>query len=188
MAARLSIAAVFILAALTVAGCGGDTRRAETEAPESAPRPHPAPVTRTSSSAEPVPVNQAADPARRAYVARVDAVCGQLDPERGAEERKVATAKQPGEAAKAYEGTISLGWRELRRIEAIAEPHGDGAVLRANVFEPIRRQLALRGEIHAALAAVDVPTLRRLRAELDNSTRTLTGFARGYGFQVCGEA
>jgi hypothetical protein len=59
--------------------------------------------------------------------------------------------------------------------------------MKANVFEPIRGQLALRESIAKALAATDIPRLRLLRAELDNSTRTLTGFARGYGFRVCGE-
>lgn len=88
---------------------------------------------------------------------------------------------------KAYDDSISLGRRELRQIEAIAEPPGDATLLKANVFDPIRAQLALRARIRDALAAADVPLLRRLRTELDNSTRTLTGFARGYGFRVCGE-
>ena len=38
-----------------------------------------------------------------------------------------------------------------------------------------------------ALAATDVAKLQTLRAQLDSLTESLLGFARGYGFQVCGE-
>ncbi len=100
----------------------------------------------------------------------------------------MGSAADSAEAAKAYEGTVALGWQELRQIEAVPEPAGEKALLKANVFEPIKGQLALRAtDPRGALAAADVPLLRRLRAELDNSTRALTGFARGYGFQACGE-
>jgi hypothetical protein len=135
-----------------------------------------------------VTVTKISDPARRAYVASVDSVCGHLDRERSTEQGKVASSKLTSEAVKAYDDTIALGWKELRQIEAIPTPPGERAVLRANVFDVIRSQLALRRRISGALAAVDVPRLRVLRAEADNMTRALTGFARGYGFRVCGES
>ena len=81
----------------------------------------------------------------------------------------------------------ALGASELKQIEAVSPPPGDARPLQANVFEPIRSQLALRAQIRAALAAVDVPRLRVLRAELDNISRSLAAFARGYGWQSCGE-
>lgn len=188
MVARISFVAALCLLVGVVAGCGGDSRRAESETTESAaqsetetvPAPQP-------SGTEPVHVSKVTDPARRAYVTQVDAVCERFDPERGKDQQRVGSATRPEEAAREYESTISLGWKELRQIEKIGEPAGDAAVLKANVYDPIRHQLALRREIKAALAAVDVPKLTRLRAELDTSTQALTGFARGYGFQVCGE-
>lgn len=173
-----------LLAALLI-GCGGDRRRAETETTQrttAAP-----PKVPQQPAAGSVQVANVTDPARRAYVARVDAICGRIEPERTKEQERVGASADPAEAVRAYDDSIALGWRELRRIEAIPTPPGDKALLKANVFDPIKGQLALRARIRAALATADVPRLRRLRAELDNSTRALTGFARGYGFRVCGE-
>ncbi len=132
-------------------------------------------------------VSRITDPSRRAYVREIDSVCERFDTERVRDQRRVGSAGRPEEAAKEYEGTISLGWKELRRIEKAGEPAGEAAALKANVYDPIRHQLALRREIKAALIAVDVPKLTRLRGELDSSSQALTGFARGYGFQICGE-
>ncbi len=132
-------------------------------------------------------VAKVTDPARRAYVARVDAICSKIDPERAREQERVGASSQPTEAVKAYDDTIALGWRELRQIRALPPPPGDAALVKANIIDPVKGQLALRARIGNALAAADVPLLRQLRAELDNSTRALTGFARGYGFHVCGE-
>lgn len=177
------------IVAVLVAGCGGDTRRGEAEQGETTTAPSVAktPESSGSTTGGAVQVTKITDPVRRAYVTRVDAVCSRIDPERTKEQEQVAASTDPAEAAKDYDGSIRLGWRELREIEAIAEPPTDKALLAANVFDPIRRQLALREQIRDALAATDVPLLRRLRAELDNSTRALTGFARGYGFRSCGE-
>lgn len=190
MTGRLaSILVLLGLAAVLLAGCGGDKRRGEAEQTEATSPPSAAETPASSQApagAQPQ-VTKVTDPVRRAYITRVDAVCRQIEPERAKEQERVGTSSEPTEAVKAYESSISLGWRELRRIEAIAEPPGDAALLKANVFDPIRGQLALRARIRDALAAADVPLLRRLRAELDNSTRALTGFARGYGFRVCGE-
>jgi hypothetical protein len=188
MVARLTPLFLVVLVALA-AGCGGDTRRAETDASEAASQPSgsqaPGPEGRPSEG--PVQVTNVTNPARHAYVKRVDAVCGKLDPERAREQQRVGASPDTAGAVKAYDDTIALGWRELRQIRAVPPPPGDAAVLKANVLEPVRAQLELRAKIRNALAAADVPRLRRLRTELDNSTRALTGFARGYGFQVCGE-
>ncbi|MGH2936797.1 MAG: hypothetical protein ACRDPE_01600 [Solirubrobacterales bacterium] len=185
-ATRLPMILVLAVLVVLIAGCGGDKRRGETETttPASAAQPS------GSSSSEPVGpvrVTKVTDPARRAYVGRVDGLCAQTDPERTRQEERVGNAATSAEAANAYESTIALGRRELQQIEAISVPPGETSLLRANVFDPIRHQFGLRERIRDALAVADVPTLRRLRAELDNSTRALTGFARGYGFRVCGE-
>ncbi len=190
MTSRLTTILLLLgLVAAVFAGCGGDTRRGEAERTEASTRPSAAETPESSQppSGEPPQVANVTDPVRRAYVRRVDAVCRRIDPERANEQEKVGTATGPGEAVRAYEGSISLGWRELREIEAIAEPPGETKLLRANVIDPIRGQLALKAQIRDALAAADVPVLRRLRSELDNSIRALAGFARGYGFGVCGE-
>jgi hypothetical protein len=189
MTARLASVLVLALLVAGFAGCGGDKRRGESEATEAATQPSAAqsPKSTSPGSTEPVRVTKITDPARRAYVTRVDAVCAQIDPERAKEQERVGSSTDSARAARTYGDTIALGWRELRRIEAIPEPAGEKAVLKANVFEPIKGQLALREQIQGALAVADVPLIRRLRAELDSSTRALTGFARGYGFQTCGE-
>ena len=189
MTARLASVLVLALLVASFAGCGGDRRRAESEGTEATTQPSavPSPGSTPPRPAEPIRVTKVTDPARRAYVARVDAICAQLDPERSKEQERVGSSADSAQAAKAYDGTIALGWQELRRIEAIPEPAGENAVLRSNVFLSIKGQLALRAQIRDALAAANVPLVRRLRAELDNSARALTGFARGYGFQTCGE-
>lgn len=190
MTGRLaSVLGLLGLLAVLLAGCGGDTRRGETEQAETAPAPTVAqgPESQPATSSGPARVTKVTDPVRRAYVTRVDAICRRVDPERAKEQEAVANSAGPSEAANDYDGSIRLGWQELREIEAIAEPPGDKALLTANVFEPIRDQLVLKERIRDALAATDVPLLRALRAELDNSTGALTGFARGYGFRACGE-
>jgi hypothetical protein len=183
-----------VLAALllpaTLAGCGGDTRRGEAESTAAATAGETGTTLREPASQggqrAPVLAAKVTDPVRRAYVGRVDAVCGHIDPERSAERKRVRTASGTAGEVRAYDDTISLGWKELRQIEAIPAPPGDRALLRANVFDPIRRQLSLRGRIGRALGALDVPRLRILRGEMDNLTRALSGFARGYGFRICG--
>lgn len=187
MALRLaSILALALLAGLFL-GCGGDRRRAETESGEAPTRSGSVPAPETTHSG-PVRVTKVTDPTRRRYIASVDAICGKLDTERATQEERVGSAHAPEDAARAYDDTVALGWRELKRIESIAPPPGDAALLRANVFDSVKEQLKLRARMSAALAETDVPLLRALRTELDNSTRALTGFARGYGFRVCGEA
>jgi hypothetical protein len=186
MPARIaSILLLGMLAAL-LAGCGGDKRRAETETTEATTPTVSAPKQPTPGG--PVRVTRVTNPARRAYVDRVDAICRRVDPERTSRQERVGASSGTAEAVKAYDDTIALGWHELRTIEAVPPPPGDAALLKANVLEPVRAQLALRVQISKALAAAEVPLLRRLRSELDDSTRALTGFARGYGFRVCGEA
>jgi hypothetical protein len=177
-----------LLVAVGSAGCGGDTRRGESETTTTGTAaPEPPAAQGQAGTGRPVIAAKVTNPARRAYVARVDSICRRLDPERGKEQARVGESARPEEAVRAYDDTIALGWRELRQIEAIPTPPGEHELLRANVFDVIRRQLAIRRQISSALAETNVPQLRRLRAELDNLSRSLGGFARGYGFQVCGE-
>lgn len=165
-------------------GCGGDTRRGEDEG-ASAPATTSTQAS-TSAPTAPAPVAEVTDPARRRYVARVDRICRTLDPEANSAEERVGAATDAGEAAKAYGDDIKVGETEWRQITAVPVPPGEEQLLKANVFDVIRRQLALRREIRVALAAEDVPRLQSLRGELDNLTRSLVGFARGYGFRDCG--
>ena len=175
------------LAALS--GCGGDTRRGETEksSPPAAHTTASAPRRHGTATKNP-PVATVADPRRRAYVVRTDRICRRFDPERNSERERVREAADLQGAEKAYEQGTALGNAELKRLEAVAPPPGDAAVLRANVFDPVRRQLALRTQIRTALAAVDLPRLRALRARLDDISRELSAFARGYGWRACGES
>jgi hypothetical protein len=181
----LLIGLVVSLVLATLAGCGAETRRAETET-EAATTSVPAPPVPTGQPKN-VPVAKVTDPHRRAYIAGTDRICRSLDPERSAARKRVGESADIQGAVKAYEKDTALGFSELRKIEAVPPPPGDAALLRANVFEPIRSQLVLRAKIQAALAAVDVPRLRVLRAELDNISRALSAFARGYGWRACGE-
>jgi hypothetical protein len=173
------------LALAALAGCGAETRRAETET-EAATTSVPA-TPASSSQPKNAPVAKVTDPRRRAYIASTDRICRSLDPERSTARKRVGESADIQGAVKAYEQDTALGSSELRKIEAVPPPPGDAALLRANVFEPIRSQLVLRTKIRAALAAVDVPRLRILRAELDNISRALSAFARGYGWRACGE-
>jgi hypothetical protein len=175
------------LLSVLVAGCGGDTRRAESETPAAATTPASIPVGPQTTKPGPVIATKITDPARRAYVTKVDAICRHLDPERSAAQVRVGRSARTEEAAKAYGETIAIGRRELRQIEAVPTPAGETALLRANVFDVVRQELTVRGQIGKALAAGDVARLRALRGGLDSLTRSLGGFARGYGFRVCGE-
>jgi hypothetical protein len=182
---------MFILAlvplGIIAVGCGGDTRRGETESTALIPTTTEPEVESHATRANTAVVAKVTDPARRAYVARLDSVCSRLDPERVKAQVRVAKSVLPKEAAKAYDDTIVLGRIELRKIEAVPVPPGEHELLQANVFEVVRRELALRGKISRALLATDLPRVRRLHSELDNLSRSLGGFARGYGFRVCGE-
>ena len=53
-------------------------------------------------------------------------------------------------------------------------------------FDVIVRQLAIRKQIHLALLERDLTTVQARQSGLDDLTRLLAGFARGYGFTVCG--
>lgn len=172
------------LALVALVGCGGETRRAETET-ETASTPAAA-LPPAAAAPSHVPAAKVTDPRRRAYISRTDGICGKFDPERSTARRQVGESADVEGAVRAYEKDTALGTAELRQIEAVPPPPGDAALLRANVFDPIQRQLALRAEIRAALAAVDVPRLRVLRAESDNLSRALSAFARGYGWRSCG--
>jgi hypothetical protein len=182
----LTLVLLVALAFGLLGGCGGDTRRGE-EGGRTAAQGSSTEASTTANPAAPPVIAKVKDPARRAYIARVDGVCSRLDPERKSAEERVGNSRDAQEAARSYEDSIAAGEAELRRIEAIPVPPGERQLVRTNVFDVIRRQLAVRRQIGAALAAVDVARLRTLRVELDDLTRSLTGFARGYGFRVCGE-
>ena len=175
-----------LLALAGLSGCGAETRRAETETETAAAL---APVTEASTGVPGgAPAARVTDPRRRAYIVRTDRICRHFDPERAGARERAGEAPDIAGAAKAYGEDTALGADELGQIEAVPPPPGDAALLRANVFEPIRRQLALRARIRTALAAVDVPRLRVLRAQSDELGRELSAFARGYGWRSCGEA
>ena len=182
----IAVASSFSLALLV--GCGGDSRRAESEGGQTAlATPATQGSTTPTSNPGPLAVAKVTDPVRRAYIAQVDHVCSHLDPERNSARERVAGSADVQGATKAYEDTIASGEAELRRIQAIPPPPGETQLLRTNVFDVIRQQLALRGEIRNALPSLDVTRLQALQSQLDDLSRTVTAFARGYGFRVCGE-
>lgn len=173
-----------LLASIAIAGCGGETRRAESEATTAHLPTRPA----QPRAGVRLPVARVTDPRRRAYIVHTDRICERFDPERGEARRRAGEAADIAAAVRSYGEETALGAAELKRIEAIPAPPGERALLQANVFGPIRRQLALRARMRAALAAVDVPRLRALRAQSDGIGRALSAFARGYGWRACGEA
>ncbi len=184
------LAAALVGLLLLAPGCGGDARRGEAEtntvASSGTTTGTQSPAGQTGGSPK-VPSSAVSDPARRAYVDRIDRICGKLDPEHTGARERVGKSTNESEAVNAYDNTIALWTKQLSEIKAVPAPPGDRSALRANLFDPISRQLVLRRQIRNALAAVDVPRLRQLRGELDNLTVALTAFARGYGFRVCGE-
>jgi hypothetical protein len=179
---RLASAILAGLAALSLlSGCGADTRRAERDTAAGTP------VTTSSARQLPSPATQATDPRRRAYVAAVDRICARWDRDRNIARERVAKAVDVREAATAYQETITGGTQQLQQIEAVPVPPADRQALQANVFAVVGRQLVLRRQIDAALASANVARLQHLRLEMDGLSRSLAAFARGYGFQVCGE-
>ncbi len=182
--ARKTLIAGLALALLLFAGCGGDSRRASQQSLKAAGPTATRSGSDVPAGTGPIVPARVTDPARRAYIARVDAVCKRLDPERtGAREHASGDTSQ---VLKGYDDSIALGATELNDIEAIKPPHGDATALRVNVFDVIRHQLAVRREIRTALAGDDTTQVRALQGQLDALTRSLVGFARGYGFTVCG--
>ncbi len=185
-AVRPLLVGVGLCLALAVsAGCGGDTNRAETE---STPTESASTGAQGAGGQVRLPVAGISDPGRRGYVKRTDRICEKLDRDRNSERARIGEAASTEAAVTAYEDGTTLGESELERIEAVPPPSGDAALLRANVFDPVRQQLALRARIRDALASVDVPRLRELRSRLDDISRALSAFARGYGWRSCGEA
>ena len=187
MARRASLPLILLAAlAAVVAGCGADKGRGEAEGTTtpaaSAPSVQPANV-----NGGPAVPAEATDPQRRAYIARVDSICKRLDPERNKDIERAGESADPQEAALHYDDTIAAGEKQLRMIKAVPAPPRDRKALQANVFDVLDAQLAIRRQIRTALAASDLAQVQLLRARLDNLTRSLVGFARGYGFQVCGE-
>lgn len=169
---------------IALSGCGGDTRRGDD-------------LSTTAGAAAPVSPQiklphgpavsaKVTDPARRAYIARADRLCAHFDPKRNEARKHAGEAADTAEAVTSYDEGIKLGEQQLRALEAIPPPPGDRALLRANVFTPLKTQLAIRRQIAPALAHGDVAQLRPLQTKLDALTRSLEGFANGYGYRVCG--
>lgn len=183
--APLGATAGFLAVAAVIAiGCGGDPGRAgEGTVSNAATATQPAPAT----VGKPGVSATVSDPARRAYIARADRVCEHLDPRRNEARKRVGEAADTGEAVNAYDDGISLAARQLRELEAIPVPPRDRDLMRTDVFGVLRRQLSLRREVRIGLQAGDVALVQSLQTQLDDLTRSLQGFARGYGFTVCGE-
>lgn len=177
--------AVAALAGAAIGACGGDSDRADTSTVAATP------ASSSAAYGQQLPGTPAVasvnDPARRAYVRQVDDVCRTLDRERNAAREQASEGLEDSQAAQAYDDSIALGERQLREIKAIPVPPGESELMRTNVFDVIDRQLELRRQMQTALADQDVESLQAMRAQLDSLTQSLLGFARGYGFRVCGE-
>ncbi|MEO8966012.1 MAG: hypothetical protein ABI355_00345, partial [Solirubrobacteraceae bacterium] len=166
--------------------CGGDGRRASelSIGETSSVTAQPVAATGSPGPSEAMISAPITSPARQVYIARVDRICSRLDPARSREREDSGGGID--DLVRRYAAATTLSAEELHRIEAIVPPRGDGRALRANVFDVITRQLASRKQIHTALKARDLTTLEARQAEIDDLTRLLAGFARGYGFKVCG--
>ncbi len=127
-----------------------------------------------------------ADPARAAYIRRVDAICRVRNPQRDADVRAARDAATEAEAVVAYDRSIATAGAQLREIEAVPPPPADADLITRNVFDRLRQRITLRRRISQDLAAADAGAASRDRAQLDALTIALEGFARGYGFAVCG--
>ena len=181
-----SVAWIAAGSALLLTGCGADRRRASESSTDATAGVTARPVAATGTpgrfeAAVSVPVT---DPARRAYIARVDRVCRRIDPERNKQREDSNGALS--DVARRYAVASVLSGRELREIEAITPPQGEARALKTNVFNVIIRQLAIRNQIHQAILERSLITVQARQSELDGLTRLLAGFARGYGFKVCG--
>ncbi len=180
----LAAVALAALAAAALAACGGESGRAETSTTAKSATTE---YEEGTQLAQTPAIADVTDPVRRAYVRKVDAVCRTLDRERNSARRQAEAGAETAEGAQAYDDTIALGERQLREIRAIPVPPGESRLLRTNVFDVIAHQLDIRRQMRTALADTDLPRLQALRAQLDSLTQSLLGFARGYGFRVCGE-
>ena len=176
--------AIVVTGLIAVAGCGGDTRRGDDLSTTAGVAASAYPQIKLPHG--PAVSAKVTDPARRAYIARADRVCGHFDPKRNEARKHAGEAADAAEAVTSYDEGVKLGGQQLRALEAIPPPPSDRALLRANVFTPLKAQLAIRRRIAPALAQGDVAALRPLQSKLDALTRSLEGFAHGYGYRVCG--
>lgn len=180
------VAGIAAASALLLTGCGADQRRASDSSINATTSVTARTVSATGTGgAYEAPVSApVTNPARRVYVARVDRICGRIDPERNKERQNPHGALN--DVARRYVVASALSARELHEIEAIAPPRGDARALKTNVFDVIARQLSIRNQIHQAIISRDLATVEARQSDLDDLTRLLAGFARGYGFKICG--
>jgi hypothetical protein len=170
-------------ATVILAACGGEAGRGETSTVVVAPA-----HVRAGQQLSETPVTaRVSDPVQRAYVSKVDAICKKLDRERNSAREQAAAGAESAAGTRAYDDTIALGERQLREIRSVQPPPGESKLLRTNVFDVLDKQLQIRREMRTALGESDLPKLQKLRIQLDSLTQSLLGFARAYGFRVCGE-
>ena len=167
------------LLALGAAGCGGEAARAPQTATVLT-------VVQGQTVAAPSGTARITDPARAAYVRKVDAICRVRNPERDADVKAAGEASDEHEAVKAYDRSISTADDQLHEIESVTPPRGDADLITTNVIDRLRERIALRKRISRDLADSDATAASRDRAQLDALTIALMSFARGYGFNACG--
>lgn len=166
-------------AIVLLGGCGGEPGRAERSETVVT-------VVQGQTVAAPSGTARITDPARAAYVRKVDAVCRRRNPERDDDVRAAAEATDEAEAVSAYDRSIATAANQLDEIRAVTPPPGDRALITSNVLDRLQERLVLRRRLSAALATSDAAAASQARARLDALTTALESFARGYGFSVCG--
>ena len=152
------ITAAGSLALAILVGCGGDSRRAESEGGQTVAA---TPTTQATQRLQ----SGTGGRSRRSRIRRGARTSREWTASAAISTRSATRLESASagsadvqEASKAYEDTITSGEAELRRIQAVPPPPGESQLLRANVFDVISQQLALRGEIRNALPSLDIDT------------------------------
>lgn len=169
---HLTVLAGVLALTITFSGCGGEEARAPVPA---------APQAVTVD--EPVGTASVGDPERAAYIRKADRICAELDPKRDAKRQQAGDADDP-EAA--YGESVDLAAEQLRRIDALTPPAGDGDLIASNVIDRLQARLDLRRRLQTALADGDEGSAARDQAQLEALGTAVRSFARGYGFKECG--
>lgn len=162
---------------LVLSACGGEPRRAVSYTT----------VVSTPDVGEPSDTARVIDPARAAYIRRVDAVCARINPERERAISGVGSAGDNAHAEQSMKQSIVLAEQQLREVAAVKPPAADRQLIASNVIDRLKTRLGLRRKLAVDLRDDDVGDASRNRAQLDALTIALRSFARGFGFRVCGE-